>query len=185
MQRVKRRRNREVFDIDDPDLDAKLDEALRRASERVDEESRRLAEELDDWNPDPDLRGLRIRTVCPTAEIPARAHTMARADSIGTESAHRPKCGFDSAPFDRAGGCSAFPDPPDFFFATRRASDPTDSEVSDARRIKSIFAYPSWTNPTATLAGARTGGRACEAEGLTPPRVCVGASVRMRYDMRA
>lgn len=77
------------------------------------------------------------------------------------------------------------PRPARFFFATRRASDPTDSEVSDARRIKSIFAYPSWTNSVATLAGARTGGRACEAEGLTPPRVCVGVGVRMRYEMRA
>lgn len=31
-------------------------------------------------DPKKGLRGLRIRTVYPTAEIPARAHTMARAD---------------------------------------------------------------------------------------------------------
>lgn len=64
MLKVKRsKKNRvEAFDIDDPDLDEKLNDAIQRAWERVEEESRRLAEELEDWNPDPDLRGHRNRT---------------------------------------------------------------------------------------------------------------------------
>ena len=64
MLKVKRsKKNRvEAFDVDDPDLDEKLDDAIQRARERVEEESRRLAEELEDWNPDPDLRGHRNRT---------------------------------------------------------------------------------------------------------------------------
>ena len=64
MLKVKRsKKNRvETFDVDDPDLDEKLNDAIQRAWERVEEESRRLAEELEDWNPDPDLRGHRNHT---------------------------------------------------------------------------------------------------------------------------
>jgi len=64
MLKVKRsKKNRvEAFDVDDPDLDEKLNDAIQRAWERVEEESRRLAEELEDWNPDPDLRGHRNPT---------------------------------------------------------------------------------------------------------------------------
>ena len=135
MLKVKRsKKNRvEAFDVDDPDLDEKLDDAIQRARERVEEESRRLAEELEDWNPDPDLRGHRNRT--------------------------------------SGGRMLRIPRPARFFFCDPQGNPRNPIlPTSEGLRIKSIFAYPSWTREIATLARVRTGNTHARGGGGLAPR---------------
>ena len=94
----------EILDPDDPDFEAEFNAACDRA-----------AQAIDDWNPeDSDLRGSHI------AAMKQRGKSTLRAHSFGglRDRVKRRRSGENRRIRDlrRAGGCSAFPDPPDFFF---------------------------------------------------------------------